>query len=368
MATDTMAAGLAAIYIFLVLARAILAVRHARMFTATTSTAPETIVQAILSGDPLLEVTLRRNLDAHPHADFLWMIDDDDPEAHRIAARLTPSHNRLRVVSGPGPRDGENPKLAKLIRALPLVSTPRLIVLDDDTFLPPTSKLPSGALVTGLPVFAAKTSLYERLIGGFVNGSALLTYLPAAQLRIQRSINGMIYSVDAGQLRELGGFEAAGHNLTDDYSMARLYHRHCLPITQSIAPAFVAVTVSSVAAYVRIMRRWMIFTRHYLRDNFTPGTLFWIGLPGILPLAGMVFAFIDGYATLWLALLLAKALTNRILLWRITGATSTALDLIFELIADLALPFWMLLALFQPHRLTWRSRRIEVTDGKIRYQ
>jgi ceramide glucosyltransferase len=363
-----MTVALAGLYLFLFVARAVFAMRHARRFRSPIPDVPVTIVQPILSGDPLLERTLERNLDAHPTAEFLWMIDDDDDEAHRIAGRMAPAHANLRVIAGPGPGDGENPKLAKLIRALPLVSTPRLMVLDDDTFLPANSRLPSGPLVTGLPVFSAKGSIYERLIGGFVNGSALLTYLPAAYLKLQRSINGMIFEVNTEQVRELGGFAAAGHNLTDDYSVARLYLRHGFTVTQCVAPAFVAMTVTRAGQYVRIMRRWMIFASHYLRDNFTLATAFWIGLPGLLPLIGLVAGVIDGYAVLWVALLFAKALANRLLLWRITCTTSTALDLLFEFIADLAMPLWILLACIQPSRLTWRSRRIELSSGEIRYR
>jgi ceramide glucosyltransferase len=369
MATDKMPIILAGLYIFLIAAKAVFAARHARRFRgAITPNGPVTIVQPILSGDPLLEPTLKRNLDAHPLAEFLWMIDDDDEDAHRVAARLAPTHASVRVVVGPGPANGENPKVAKLIHALPLVFTSRLVVLDDDTFLPATSSLPSGHLVTGLPIFSAKTSTYERLIGGFVNGSALLTYLPAAYLRLQRSINGMIYSVNTAQLRELGGFAAASHDLTDDYSVARLYLRHGLEVTQSITPVLVAMSVSNAAQYVRIMRRWMIFANHYLRDNLTPATAFWIGLPGILPLIGLIVAAIYGYPLLWVALLFAKAFANRLLLWRITGEKSSALDLLFECMADLMMPAWVLLALFQPHRLTWRSRRIELSSGEIRYE
>ena len=188
---------LAILYALLIATKAALALRHPSQIPSTASF---TIVQPILSGDPLLESMLARNLRAHPNSPFLWMIDEDDVEALRIAAAL--ERPNLRLVTGPPPRNGENPKLAKLIRALDMVTTERLIVLDDDTFLP--SNLPAGDLVTGLPVFVAKNTIYERLIGGFVNGSALLTYLPASQLGLQRTINGMIYSVNTAQLRALG--------------------------------------------------------------------------------------------------------------------------------------------------------------------
>lgn len=346
-----------ALYLLSLAARAALASRYAsRRFTADDS--PVTIIQPILSGDPLLEKTLQRNLLEHPRAQFLWMIDEDDAEAQRIAARL-----KVPGVLCPPPRDGENPKLAKLIQALPLVTTQRLIVLDDDTELPSSSALPGGALVTGLPVFASNTTVYERLIGGFVNGSALLTYLPAAQLKLQRTINGMIYSVDTAQLRDLGGFSRAGHELTDDYAVARLYLRNGQTITQAIAPAFVTMTLASAPHYIRVMRRWMIFATHYFGRNATLATIFWIALPAMLPIVGLAFAPASSLLALFV-----KALINRILLYRITGVMSTPLDLMFECAADLLTPVWMLLAMIQPSRLTWRSRNIELKNGAIRYK
>ncbi len=343
---------LGALYVVLVAARLALVRRDAH-----GSAASATIVQPILSGDPLLESALAANLRAHPEAVFLWLIDDDDIEAQRIAERLSPFHEKLRVVSGPGPRDGENPKLAKLERALELVETERLIVLDDDTYLPPHSQLPDVPLATGLPVFS-----------GFVNGNALLTYLPASRLGLQRTINGMIYAVDTAQLRALGGFAAAGHELTDDYAVARLYLRKGLAITQTAAPAHVAMTIASFGHYARVMRRWMIFASHYLRGNISPATVFWIVLPGLVPLAGLMAAIFESYAGAWLALLFVKALVNRAALWRITGVASTPADLCFEVAADLTTPLWSALALIRPTRLQWRTRKIELAGGAIRYK
>ena len=352
-----MTIALVSLYSFLLIAKAVLVLRYPK--SPAHIDKDVTIVQTILSGDPLLEPTLERNLDAHPEAQFLWMIDEEDTEAWRIARKC--ARPRLQAQACPPPRNGENPKLVKLIRALELVTTQRLTVLDDDTILP--GPLPSGALVTGLPVFTAKGSIYERLIGGFVNGSALLTYLPAARLGLQRTINGMIYSVDAHQLRSLGGFAAAGHELTDDYAVARLYTSNRLSITQSTAAAFVAMTITGPGHYVSVMRRWMIFAARYFGDNATVATTFWIALPGLLPLVGFLLQ-----PTVWAVLLPMKALLNRALLWHVTGFLSTGLDLVFECAADLLTPFWTLLAFVRPRRLTWRTRKIEVDAGAIRYK
>jgi ceramide glucosyltransferase len=359
-----MSAPLAALYLLLLLARAALALRHAARFTGTNCDLPYTIVQPILSGDPRLAQTLAANLAAHPAARFLWLIDEDDHEAHQIASSLLSLHPHLHVVSAPGPADGENPKMAKLIRALPLVDTPRLIVLDDDTFLPASSQLPPGPLVTGLPVFSSRGTIYERLIGGFVNGNALLTYLPAAHLNLQKTINGMIYAVDTRQLRHCGGFAAAGHSLTDDRAIARLFHAHGHPVIQSATPALVAITVSGPRHYIQIMHRWMIFATHYFRENATAATLFWTALPGLLPWLGLA----SGSPSLWFTLFFTKAAINRLLLWRITGIGSSLPDLVFEVGADLTTPIWMMLACLSPRRLTWRRRRIELCSTGIRYR
>jgi ceramide glucosyltransferase len=342
-------------------ARAWLALRHASVFS------PEpyenyTIVQPILSGDPLLEATLGANLAAHPDTPFLWLIDDDDDEAHRIARQL--ARPNLRVLTLPPPRDGQNPKLAKLEQALPLVSTQRLLVLDDDTVLPANPSFPAATLATGLPIFHSRHTLWERLTGGFVNSNAALTYLPAARLGIQRTLNGMIYAADCATLRSLGGFAAAGHELTDDYAVARLFLRHGLAITQCPQPAFVSMTIASPAHYARVMRRWMIFATHYFRGNLGLKSFMWIALPSLLPALGLL----TGAPLAWILVLLAKAALNRWTLHRITGFSSTALDLIFEIAADLLTPFWMLAAFIRPSRLTWRRRRIRVENGQIRYQ
>jgi len=351
-----MEVALAALYAFLLIVRVLLALRHAGPQKADDD---GTFIQPILSGDPLLESTLAHNLAVHPDAEFIWMVDEDDEEAQRIGALY--ARPNLRVVIGPAPQNGENPKLAKLIRALPQVMTKRLTVLDDDTFLP--ESLPAGELVTGLPIFVSKSSIYERLIGGFVNGNALLTYLPAAQLNVQRTINGMIYALDAKQVRAFGGFAAAGHELTDDYAVARLYRRNGISITQSSMPAFVAMTVGTAAQYIRVMRRWMIFARRYFGDN--RAAFLWISVAAALPLAGLFIS-----PPLWLAILAAKALINRVVLWRVTGVRSTPFDLFFECASDLLTPALVVLAFVRPRRLTWRTRNIELSrsGGKIQYK
>ncbi|HEX7833375.1 MAG TPA: glycosyltransferase, partial [Thermoanaerobaculia bacterium] len=114
----------------------------ARHYAAThredaTLDAPITILQPILGGDPALEQTLRANLAQAPaHARFLWLVDDDDAEGQRVTSSIDDA--RVRILRCPPPRAHENPKTAKLQRALADIDTPFVAILDDDTILDPT--------------------------------------------------------------------------------------------------------------------------------------------------------------------------------------------------------------------------------------
>ncbi len=359
------------VYAALFLIRAALALRHAGRFSAAADAHPAAaILQPILSGDPGLESFLRRNAEGLGGTERLyWLVDDDDP-AGQAAARAAGAGGNVRILSGPGPRDGENPKVAKLDRALAAVGEEITVVLDDDTVLAPgamarlKTALGGAALVTGLPVFVSKGSLYERFIGGFVNGNAVLTYLPAAACGAQHTINGMIYAARTGQLRSVGGFAAIRHALTDDYAIAQLFEKAGLPVAQTPVAVEVGMTIGSAAHCGRVLRRWFVFANRYLRENRNPATLLLVALPSLLPLGGVA----AGMGWPWIGCLAAKAVGNRLLLYRITGHGSTPADILFEVFADLLSPLFYLSALVRPARIQWRSRHIEMDGERIHYR
>ncbi len=332
-----------------------------------------TVLQPILSGDPALGECLRRNQDASPGARFLLLVDDDDAAAQRLAAPLASA--RTRVVAGPPPRDGENPKAAKLARALPLVGTPLLAVLDDDTVLPPgalaraASLAGPGRIVTALPCYVAVGSLWSRLVAAFVNGSSLITYPAAAATGHLRTINGMFYVVDAEDLRARGGFAAIRGELTDDYAMAQLFSRDGA-IVQSALVHPVRTTVEGPLHYLSLMRRWMIFAGRYGWENPSPFLLLCIGAPTVLPPALLGLALAAGPGALaWLgATLLGKAALTAWMRRRFGGRATGPSELLLEPVADLLTPVHMVLAAVAPGRLRWRTRRMRVGGRGITYE
>jgi ceramide glucosyltransferase len=202
----------------------------------------------------------------------------------------------------------------------------------------------------------------------------MLTYLPAASLGAQRTLNGMIYVTPARTLRALGGFVAVVASLTDDYAMAKLYRRNGRTLLQ--VPAFVRVgmTILDAAHCGRVMRRWLIFANRYLRENLDARTLALVALPSLLAIAGpLTWIRGGGFAVaLWLGCLTAKASLNRLLLrrwaWIPRGVLANGSAMLFEMLADLLLPLLYLSALVRPRRLSWRSRKLDLTGDTIRYQ
>ena len=360
-------AALIFIYLLLLAVRLGLAFWHAgRRFGEFAIRDPAAILQPILSGDPALEATLAANASTAPNEHLYWLVDQDDGEGQAAAQRAARPH--VRVIVGPGPRDGENPKVAKLARALEVVTEEVTVVLDDDTRIGVVelgrlrAALDSADLVTGLPVFVFRGSFYERFIGGFVNGNAMLTYLPAAAVGAQRTINGMIYAVRTEELRSLGGFAAIQGRLTDDYAMAQLYERNGKRVLQTAVCVWVGMTVRDAAHCGRVLRRWFVFANRYLRENAGIPMLLLAGLPSLLPIIGLFFGWE------WLGALFIKAVCNRILLWRVSGRGSDPVDLIFEVLADILAPVFYVSALVKPQELSWRSRRIAMDGERIRYR
>ena len=359
---------LPALYAALTVVRLVLAVRALRAETTPPNPpGAAAILQPILSGDPELGPTLRRNLPLAVQHHLYWLVDDDDPAGQAAAAI---DHPNVTILTAPGPRDGENPKVAKLDRAFSQVTEPVTAVLDDDTVITPEAftrllaTLTHADLVTGLPVFVSHSTIYERFLGGFVNGNALLTYLPAHAAGAQHTINGMIYAARTAILRDLGGFHAIRAALTDDYAIAQLFERAGRRVVQTPVCVHVRMTIRDAAHCARVLRRWFVFANRYLRDNRGPWMTAMVALPSILPLTG----FLLGLGWPWLALLAAKALANRALLHRAARQPTGALDLIFEMLADTLSPLFYLSALVRPARIRWRSRQIEMDGERIRYR
>lgn len=368
------------LYLGLIVIRAALSARFIGRWSAPESGfEPDiTILQPILGGDQTLEACLTANLAAHPHATFYWLVDEDDPLGRSAAARAMEKSGHLHgsIIVGPPPMDGENPKVAKLARVLPLVRTQFVAVLDDDTMLPAgglraaAAALKEGGVACGLPLYAARANVWSRLVTGFVNGASLLTYPAAAELAASRTLNGMFYVARTEELRALGGFEVILGQLTDDVGLARLYLDAGRPVVQTAVVHPIETTVRDGRHYLALMRRWMIFSNRYVAENPSAFTLLLIGGSTLAPALLLFLALVTNEPALLagvFATLAVKAGLNAALRWRYARARTTLADAAFEALADLLTPLHLSTALIQPRRLAWRGREIRLERGRIEY-
>lgn len=329
------------------------------------------VLQPILGGDPLLEQVLADNLAALPQAHFIWLLDDDDPIGLATAQRLRAAHPGHRILCrehGPAP-DGVNPKVFKLAAALPGVTEPVLVVLDDDARLTAASlstmvsELQHADLVTALPCYRDDGSPGARLMAQFVNNNAALTYLSLLPWMAPLSINGMCYAMRTQRLITAGGFLPISRQLADDLALARSLRAQGAVMHQSTASVEVQTHTPGLARYRQQMHRWFLFATLLLRGE-SPALRILIGLLHGLPpvlLAALLFATLLQPTTFTLTVALTVlVLRTACLMWlqrRLTGRMRHRP--LASLLAELLQPLHLLHASLV-RRIRWRTRLYDV--------
>lgn len=266
------------------------------------------VLVPIRSGDELLGARLAASVASLTSARVHLLVDDDDRDGRRVAAEVAAggadaddagADVRVEVFGPPAP--GRNPKVDKLAAAVARIEAADgmravLVQLDDDTALPPGGLdgllrgLDRAGLATAVPVYLEQGTVWSRLVAGFVNGSALTTYLPLARLGPPVSVNGMALAMRARDLAAVGGYDAIAGATCDDYALARAFRRAGLGIVQTAQPVLLATTVAGPGEYARLVRRWLLFAQEVVRRDASIRLVALAGLPAVLPLAAVALA------------------------------------------------------------------------------
>jgi len=345
--------------------------RRVRVAPSQTISGSVSILQPILSGDPALGETLESNVTTLPDAPFLWLVDADDSCGITTCETLSAKYpdRSLTIVRCPSPPQGINPKVFKLAAALASVRTALFVVLDDDTRLtaPGLRALIDGlnsgaALATGLPRYHAAEGRYSAWLAEFVNSAAVLTYLPALAFAEPLSIHGMCYAMRTEDARRGDVFHVIERCLTDDLALARHLQREGLRLHQTVQPHDIATSVPSLAALLRILRRWFVFTR-LLLDQHPISTRLAVaasyGLPPILLWSLLSLAFFSlTNATALLVTIALRAVLISAVKHRFLGSRVPSLVLV-SLLLELAQPALLATAYFRS-TIQWRKRTIRV--------
>lgn len=370
------------LYLFLLTVKAYLSLRYARIYTERAKTPqkinePLTVMQPILSGDPLLESSLKHNLERSPSwVSFLWLVDEDDAEARRVTRKLAEEFERIETVLCPKVPEGMNPKTFKLDYAFDRVKTLLLAVLDDDTLLSDSSlersrlALQRVDVYTGLPYYLPSKNIWSSLVAHFVNNNSIMTYLPLLNFMKPLSLNGMFYTVKKETLGRVGGFKAILHQLGDDYAMAKLIKSKGGVIVQGVEPQAVQTSVMDAKHYLKLMQRWFLFAQlQILGQPLAVKLLLFIflGLPSLLLLVSIASLIASWLGLLILLLALAlryftvRRLQNKLF------PDLQHFSFFISILSECLQPFHMLHAALVK-RIRWRSRSIRLQkNGTFSY-
>lgn len=338
------------------------------------------ILQPILSGDSHLAACLEHNLrikSSYP-LEFIWLIDDNDPQAHSICRELIARNPqaRVHVVSLPNTPEDQSPKMVKLVEGANHAQGEIVCVLDDDTMLPdngleaclPALERTGVGLAFGLPYYTSFSNIWSSFVAGFVNSNSLLTYIPYTFFSQPFSINGMFFALKRTTLEQIGGFTGLESMLADDFAIAQRVRAHGLQLAQTPLLHAIHTSIPNGRSYLNLIQRWFIFPRESLLRHLSwrEQSLLYllVVLPTLGPLLLALAALWSRSARTWLALFLLGDLSaflvyNRRLL---KDATSWRHIWLIPLL-KLLLPVQLLVAFCSPQRIRWRGHLIEVEKG-----
>ncbi len=337
------------------------------------------ILQPILSGDPLLPQMLRANIEQTSDAvRFIWLVDEDDYQARKITREVKAlSPQRIKILLCPKTPAEQNPKVFKLRIGIDHIHSEYVAVLDDDAhidnknLLEAMAALSENDLYTGLPVYQEFSTIPGRLVSAFVNSSSALTYLTLAHLQEPLSINGMFYVAKTETLRSYQVFERTASYLCDDLAVAALFQKNNLKIIQGIRPVFMKTFVDSWSQYFSIMKRWFLFSKVLFKKIDFESQ--W----------KMIYLLLAPMLLVWMVLVAPKDLTDWLIVailylvfrYSLTRKSLTLLErtkrdtpLIETCLSDILQPIHLASG-FLSNKIIWRSHKIKVKPlGLFEYQ
>lgn len=340
------------------------------------------ILQPILSGDPTMPACLEANLKMTTayEVEYVWLIDINDFEAHRICQALAAKypHRRISIHAMPPPGERSNPKMVKLIEGLRLAQGDVICVLDDDTALPdnglescvPYLDQADVGLAFGLPYYTNFSNIWSSLVSYFVDSHSLLTYVPYTMLTEPFTINGMFYCMKRDTLESVGGFGGLESTLADDFAVAQRFKQYGLKLAQTPLLHGISTQVTGPRHYISLIQRWFIFPRESLMrhlDKRDQAILYGTGLlPALYPLLLLAWALRRpsraklAYSIAYLAYSFAIfAYINRAYLRDVAPLRKAWLVPLIQLF----FPLQLLAALLSPRRIVWRGHVMQVEKG-----
>lgn len=339
-----------------------------------------TIVQPILSGDPLLENMLISNVVENKDNIFLWLIDDEDKLAHEVVATIKSSypHVKINAISFPPCPERINPKIFKISQAIKEIKTEHFIILDDDAYLPNKTlntlieQLNNNCdLSTALPFYRHNNTFFSKLINQFVNNNSSLTYIPPLFFTKPLSINGMCYALKTSTAIEFDSFNGIKGFLADDLSLAKLLSNSNKKLKQIVEPVFLQTFVNNGDVYLRLMHRWFLFAKLFLENHTAKNNFLIFIAQGVHPfllwvLLVMSVINLNSYELIiFISVLALRTTLISSINKKYTGLNNHIF--LFSFVSELLQPIHFLHSLFS-RKIKWRTHYYHVIKNEEFYE
>jgi len=371
------------VFLTVFILRAIFTLKHSKKQRENTNDVANlkeyTIVQPIMSGDNNLSSFLELNLKNAPEMNFIWILDKGDIEAEKIANKILEKYdNNIKVIYSDKVKQGRNPKVYKLRQAIEFIKTKYTIMLDDDCvidfrFFNEMKKYEKNSkdyIATGVPRYRVCGTTFSKLVSAFVNQNSQFTYLPLAYLGVNNAINGMFYAIKTETLRKYNIMENIEEFVHDEYTIVKFLEDKDVEIIQTAVPCEVSTDVKGFMHYIELMKRWMVFTNIYAKENMSFYLFTFLMLPAILPLVIFIVSLLLGtkYVLIFSAMFFIKLLITYFVRKKIFDIKINGTQIFYELFADLVQPFHYINSLIFPNTIVWRGKKIKVVNNKVIYK
>ncbi|RRD39546.1 ceramide glucosyltransferase [Leptotrichia sp. OH3620_COT-345] len=347
-----------------------------------------TIIQTILSGDSRLKEDLSANLKNTHKMKFMWLIDKSDLSAYETAINILQEfqkninlENRVEIFLIDEVPQELNPKIFKISQVIEKVKTEYTIILDDDTVIDIERIKEFGIyenyensqnewLVTGIPYNYGTKGIWTNMISAFVNSNSFLTYFSMAYVKETRTLNGMFYMGKTDLFRKYNVFENIKYMLCDDLALAEYMLKRKVEIIQTAVFCNVRTTVKNFTSYMLLMKRWLLFSKIYMKNAFSLKFFTLVLLPSIMPFLLLITGLILGikYNVFVFLFFAVKSSAMYIFRNKMLKKKEKSTVILYEIASDLILPVIFIYTLVTPPIIKWRNKKIRVMDGKIRYE
>ncbi len=355
------------------------AISHSKSVNKNIDESLITVLQPILSGDIRLESDLRSNLENTSMMKFIWLIDNDDIVAKQICDKILNDNykNRVKIIEVEPVPPNVNPKVFKLEKAISNVNTEYTIILDDDVVIDMEffNRInlylnTKEVLISAIPYNYDNKTFFSKLISAFVNSQSFFTYFTMAYLKQTKTINGMFYMAKTDIFIKYKAFENIKYYLCDDFALASFLRSKNVELIQSTIYCNVRTTVTNLRAYVRLLKRWLLFANVYMSEEISISFVIFALLPNMLPLALIITSLFYGLNYILVAIftLLIKGFISYIFRYHLLHKKESFNMILFEVLQELTLPIIYFYTLISKPFIIWRNKKIKVSKDKIKYE